>query len=107
MNRILVCIVVLTAVAFPAAAREPIRLPNNPTLSPDGKLLAFDWNGDVWIAASGGGEARQLTSHLGKDTQPKFSPDGKEIAFISDREGGAQVFVVPATGGVPRQVTYH
>ncbi|MCI0684704.1 MAG: S41 family peptidase [Gemmataceae bacterium] len=90
-----------------AAAREPIRLPNNPALSPDGKLLAFDWNGDIWVAASAGGEARQLTAHSGKDAQPKFSPDGKEIAFVSDREGGAQVFVVPVQGGVPRQVTFH
>lgn len=89
------------------AAREPIRLPNNPALSPDGKTLAFDWNGDVWVAPSGGGEARQLTAHSGKDSQPKFSPDGQEIAFVSDRDGGAQVFLVPAQGGVPRQVTYH
>lgn len=98
------CGVLLSA---PSIAREPIRLPNNPALSPDGKLLAFDWNGDVWIASASGGEARPLTAHPGKDSQPKFSPDGQEIAFISDREGSAQVFTLPVRGGTPRQVTYH
>jgi tricorn protease len=107
MTRLLLSTLVLSAVIAPVHGREPIRLPNNPALSPDGKLLAFDWNGDVWIASSAGGAARQLTAHTGKDSQPKFSPDGKEVAFISDREGSTQVFVVPVQGGVPRQVTHH
>src|SRR5262245_65590183 len=101
MTRLLLSMLLLSAVIVPVHAREPIRLPNNPALSPDGKLLAFDWNGDVWIASSAGGAARQFTAHSGKDSQPKFSPDGKEVAFISDREGSTQVFVVPVQGGVP------
>ncbi len=100
-------LVVGILIASPAAAREPIRLANNPALSPDSKRLAFDWGGDIWVASSQGGEARQLTAHPAKDSQPKFSPDGKEIAFISDREGSPQVFVMPVEGGTPQQLTFH
>ena len=107
MKRIMVSFLSVVLFVSDVAAREPIRLPNNPALSPDGKLLAFDWNGDIWVASSHGGEARQLTTHPGKDSQPKFSPDGQEIAFISDREGSTQVFTVPVQGGTPRQVTFH
>jgi tricorn protease len=90
-----------------APASEPIRLANNPALSADGQWLGFDWNGDVWIAPAIGGEARQLTAHQGRDSQPKFSPDGKEIAFVSDREGSPHVYTVAFHGGAPRQLTFH
>ena len=86
---------------------KTIRLANNPALSPDGQWLAFDWNGDIWLAPSNGGEAKQLTTHSARDSQPKFSPDGKTIAFISDREGSTNVFTMPLQGSVPRQLTFH
>jgi tricorn protease len=89
------------------AAREPIRLANNPALSPDGKTLAFDYAGDIWTISSAGGLARPLTQNPAKDSQPKFSPDGKEIAFISDRDGTPQVYLMPAAGGSPKQITFH
>ncbi len=86
---------------------DPIRLANHPALSPDGATLAFDWNGDIWTVPTAGGVARPLTSHPSRDREPKFSPDGKEIAYISERDGSAQVYVMPAEGGVPRQLTFH
>jgi tricorn protease len=94
-------------VAKAADGKSTIRLANNPSLSPDGQLLAFDWNGDIWVAPTAGGEAKPLTQHPARDREPKFSPDGKSIAFISDRETGNQVFVMPSTGGTPKQLTYH
>ncbi|HKB36764.1 MAG TPA: hypothetical protein VKD72_09935, partial [Gemmataceae bacterium] len=98
----------LCLLLVPAApAREVIRLASSPSLSPDGATLAFEWNGDVWTVPTAGGEARPLTQHPGRDGEPRFSPDGKEIAFIGDREGGRQVYVVPAAGGTPKQLTYH
>src|SRR5262245_48573876 len=106
MRAILISCIVLVYSA-PASARDTIRLANNPALSPDGKLLAFDWNGDIWLVGADNGEARPLTLHSGRDSQPAFSPDGSEVAFISDREGGSQVFVVPVAGGIPRQVSFH
>jgi tricorn protease len=98
---------VLLGVSAPASATETIHLANNPALSPDGATLAFDWNGDVWSVPTAGGIARALTRHPAHDSQPHFSPDGKEIVFVSDRSGSPQVHVMPAGGGTPRQVTYH
>ncbi len=105
-SRFLACFAGLLCVSL-AEGREPIRLPNNPALSPDGKTLAFDWSGDIWTVPVEGGVARPLTAHPAKDSSPKFSPDGQEIAFVSDREGSPQIFVMPATGGTPKQVTFH
>ena len=90
-----------------SGSAQSIRLANNPALSPDGQWLAFDWNGDVWLAPSSGGEAKPRTAHTGRDTHPRFSPDGKEIAFVSDREGSQYVYSIPVDGGVPRQMTFH
>jgi tricorn protease len=90
-----------------AVFAEPIRLANNPALSPDGHTLAFDWNGDIWTVPTSGGVARQLTQHPARDRQPKFSPDGKQIAFISDRDGAAQAYTMPVDGGAPAQVTFN
>lgn len=86
---------------------ELIKLASNPTLSPDGKTLAFSWRGDIWSAPSTGGIARQLTLSPANDRMPAYSPDGKRLAFVSDREGSAQLFVMPATGGPARQTTFH
>lgn len=106
MKRLLYFPALLLAVAA-SQAREPIHLPNHPALSPDGKTLAFDHLGDIWVVPSTGGIARPLTQNPAKDVTPKFSPNGKEIAFVSDRDGNAQVYVMAASGGKPRQITYH
>lgn len=100
---VLCCLVL----AWPVRADEPIFLASNPALSPDGKLLAFGWAGDVWVAPVTGGAARPLTRHPARDGSPVFSPDGKEIAFVSERTGSPQLFIVALEGGEPRQVTYH
>ena len=106
-SRILGAFAIVCALATASTAGEPVRLPNNPALSPDGTTLAFDWNGDVWTVPSAGGVARPLTQQPGRSREPKFSPDGRSLAFISDREGSPQAYVMPAQGGVPRQITFH
>ncbi len=79
-----------------------------PALSPDGKSLAFAWDGDLWLMPAAGGEARRITGHEAEDALPVFSPDGSQIAFNSRRTGGVwQVFVMPVSGGVPRQITFN
>ena len=84
-----------------------IRLASTPALSPDSKTLVFSWQGDLWSVSSEGGDARRLTHHQGLDAEPVFSPDGKQLAFTSQRNGSRQVYVMPAEGGVPRQITFH
>jgi tricorn protease len=89
------------------SARTAMLLPQDPALSPDGKTLVFSWRGDLWSVASAGGVARPLTQHPGRDTAPTFSPDGRQLAFLSDRQAGPQVHLMPAAGGVPAQLTAH
>ena len=89
------------------SAKEQVRLASSPSLSADGKRLAFSWRDDIWVVGSAGGVAKRLTTHPGRDTSPAFSPDGKSIAFISQRQGARQAYVVRSAGGDPRQLTFH
>jgi imidazolonepropionase-like amidohydrolase/Tol biopolymer transport system component len=74
-------------------------------VSPDGQSLAFDLLGDIYLLPIAGGTARSLTSGLPWNKQPRFSPDGSQIAFTSDRAGGDNLWVMDADGANPRQVT--
>jgi len=69
--------------------------------------VAFTYLGDIWTANTDGGEVRRLTVHTARDAYPRFSPDGKWIAFSSDRYGNLDVFVLPAEGGQPTRLTWH
>jgi tricorn protease len=89
-----------------AKAQEPIRFARSPDISPDGKLIAFSYLGDIWTVEAIGGVARPVTMHEAHDTNPVFSPDGKWIAFSSNRHGQYDVFVVPSVGGKPRRLTF-
>lgn len=102
-------VLVLAAFGLPARADGPeeLRLVANPALSPDGSTLAFVWGGDIWAVPSEGGIAKPLTRSPAHDREPRFSPDGKQIAFASDRSGSYQVYVMPAEGGAPKQITHH
>jgi tricorn protease len=76
-----------------------------PTLS--ATQIAFVFAGDLWVVGREGGDARRLTSHPGRETDPHFSPDGTLIAFTGEYDGNVDVYIVPAEGGVPRRLTYH
>lgn len=69
--------------------------------------VAFTYMGDIWSADLEGKNVQRLTSHHARDLTPRFSPDGKLVAFSSDREGNLDVWVVPAESGQPRQLTVH
>lgn len=77
----------------------------HPTYS-KGKV-AFSYLGDLWIANENGSDVHRLTDHVARDVYPRFSPDGTQIAFSSNRNGNYDVFVVSAQGGKPRQLTFH
>lgn len=76
-------------------------------ISPDGSQIAFCYKGDIYKVPVNGGRALQLTTHPGHDTRPVWSPDGKSIAFASNREGGFDVFLVSSEGGTPKRLTTH
>ncbi|HVG07214.1 MAG TPA: S41 family peptidase [Thermoanaerobaculia bacterium] len=72
-----------------------------------GDKVVFTYAGDLWTAAASGGAATRLTAHPGLEQFAKFSPDGKWIAFMGQYDGDEQVYVVPSTGGVPKQLTWY
>ena len=74
--------------------------------SPDGKGIVFDLLGDLYRLPATGGRATQITTGLGFDTQPTFSPDGRWIAFVSDRSGAENLWVARPDGTQARQVTF-
>lgn len=69
--------------------------------------LVFSYQGDLWIGNADGSNVRRLTSHVASDVRPRFSPDGTEVAFTSNRAGTNHVWVVSIEGGEPRQLTHH
>ena len=74
-------------------------------VSADGKTLIFDLLGDLYTCSIAGGKARQITSGSAFDAQPRYSPDGRSIVFISDRSGADNVWLMDADGGNPRPLT--
>ncbi len=99
----MMCLAVLAAVAATASAQTKLlRFPDI-----HGDRVVFSYAGDLWLAATDGGLAARLTAHPGLELFPRFSPDGSRIAFTGQYDGDEQVYVIPASGGVPRQLTYY
>ncbi|HEV8588017.1 MAG TPA: S41 family peptidase [Pyrinomonadaceae bacterium] len=69
--------------------------------------VAFTYLADIWVADENGGNVQRLTVNRARDAYPKFSPDGKWIAFSSDRNGNLDVYIIPSTGGTAKQLTHH
>ncbi len=98
---------ILVLCATFALAQEPQegRLMRFPDIH--GNKIVFVYGGDLWLAASTGGAAHRITAHPGRELFPKFSPDGKWIAFTGQFDGNFNVYVMPADGGQPRQLTFY
>src|SRR5438552_6917352 len=106
MKRVFVVIIVLLGLAGAALAQtDKPTMFRQPALSKD--KIVFVYAGDLWIVGRDGGAAERLTTGTGNETSPIFSPDGAQIAFTGEYDGNVDVYVVPATGGVPRRLTYH
>ena len=95
----------LATLELAAQSANPYALLRKPTVSKT--QIAFSYGGDLWVVDRSGGEAKRLTSDVGIEIDPLFSPDGTMIAFTGEYEGNLDVYVVPADGGVPRRLTYH
>jgi len=81
------------------------RLMRFPDISKD--QIVFSYAGDLWLVTRSGGVARRITTHPGLELFPKFSPDGKWIAFTGKYDGNFNVYVIPSEGGDPKQLTVH
>ncbi len=86
------------------AVDQDTKLLRFPSISSDS--VAFVYANDIWTGSRQGGQASRLTSHPGQEWFPRFSPDGKWIAFTGDYDGNTDVYVIPATGGAPRRLTW-
>jgi len=75
------------------------------SISPDGKTVAFAYQGDIFTVPSSGGNAKQLTTNPAHDTDPFWTEDGKHIVFCSYRELSKDIWIIPAEGGAPKQLT--
>ena len=89
------------------AQTEDLFLLRTPALSPDGRQVAFSYQGDIWRVQVDGSDPRRLTIHEAYETNPVWSPDGSEIAFSGGRYGNDDVFTIKADGSVPARLTYH
>lgn len=104
MKKILLALIAPLATASAMAQSDPLWM-RFPAISPDGKTVAFSYKGDIWTVPANGGQARQITTNPAYDAYPVWSPDSRQIAFASSREGSLDVYVVGKDGGAPRRVT--
>src|ERR1700722_17204385 len=102
-----VFLIAIGVVVEPAGARAATKphIFQHPALSRD--LIAFGFAGDLWTVPRAGGVAHRLTTGVGIESDPVFSPDGNTISFTGDYDGNTDVFTIPTAGGVPFRVTYH
>ncbi|MBN2432995.1 MAG: PD40 domain-containing protein [Acidobacteria bacterium] len=100
-----IALMVLLCAAWTWAAEA--RFLSDPTLSPDGSSVVFAYQGDLWRIPAEGGTALRLTGMRGEESQPRYSPDGRWLAFTGSQDGNGNVYVMPVTGGEIRQLTYH
>ena len=69
--------------------------------------IVFTYLADIWTADENGQNVQRITAHKARDVYPRFSPDGRWIAFSSDREGNLDLFIISTEGGTARQLTFH
>ncbi|HTU90375.1 MAG TPA: MdsD protein, partial [Gemmataceae bacterium] len=100
-----IALAVLALAALAPARAGEIKLARHPDYS-NGKIV-FSYRGDLWLVKEDGSEPRRLTSHRSPSVHPRFSPDGKWIAFSAARYGNHDVFVIPSEGGEARRLTWN
>jgi tricorn protease len=103
IRKLLFVIIGFTCLAAAQDMQEG-RLLRFPAISKD--KIAFMYAGDLWLVPSSGGTASRITSHPGRELFPKFSPDGKWLAFTGQYDGNFNVYAMPSSGGQPRQLTF-
>ncbi|HNG34016.1 MAG TPA: DPP IV N-terminal domain-containing protein, partial [Blastocatellia bacterium] len=96
----------LSFVAFGQASKEALPYFAEPSISPDRTEIAFVSGGDIWTVPANGGDARLLVAHPANESRPIYSPDGKRLAFVSNRTGGGDIYVLTLATGDLRRLTF-
>ena len=105
MKQLFPLFVCLAVLAMAAVAQERPLLMQRPAMNRT--QIVFSYAGDLWSVPRSGGEAVRLTTGVGLESAPAFSPDGATIAFTGEYDGNTDVYTVPAVGGVPKRLTWH
>jgi Tol biopolymer transport system component/C-terminal processing protease CtpA/Prc len=105
MKKLVVGVALILLGAAPPVVE--IRGMRHPALSPDARRVAFDWHGDIWICPAEGGPAERVTEDPADEQKPCWSPDGKSLAFSSDRTGNRDLYVIDLATRRIRQLTFH
>lgn len=117
--RVRAAVLAIAAFGLATSLSADVAAPGDGSLARDGdvrllrypdihrEFVVFVYAGDIWRAELAGGAARRLTSHAGLELFPTISPDGTRIAFTAEYTGSRQVYVMPSTGGAPRQLTFY
>jgi Tol biopolymer transport system component/C-terminal processing protease CtpA/Prc len=90
----------------PTEIAAPLPSFAEPAISPDRAEIAFVSGGDIWSVPAAGGDARLLISHPANESRPLYSPDGRRLAFVSDRTGGGDIYILDVASGSLRQLTF-
>ncbi|MEG2282922.1 MAG: peptidase S41, partial [Rikenellaceae bacterium] len=106
MKKIFVTLLLSVAFLTARAQEDPLWLRRS-AISPNGETIAFTYKGDIYTVPTNGGQAKAVTTNPAYDTCPIWSPDSKNIAFASDREGGMDIYIVSAMGGSPKRLTFN
>ncbi len=107
MKSTLTCLFFCFAVISFSQESNSVRFMSDPSPSPDGNTLLFAYEGDIWEMDVTGGTAYRITAMEGSESLPRFSPDGKWIAFTGTQDGNENIYVVPSNGGEIKQLTFH
>jgi tricorn protease len=107
LQRLFTASLLLALFVGPALAQDTDPFMRHPAVHPDGSTIAFSYQGDLWTVSADGGRAERLTIHEAYEGQPRWRPNGSQIAFTSDRYGNDDVYVMKAGGSTPTRLTYH
>ena len=105
MKKIILTLLLLCGAGLCLSAQESPLLLRKSAVSPDGQHIVFCYKGDLWVVSSEGGRAVQITSNPAYDSDPVWTPDGRQIVFSSWREGSKDVWRTSAGGGTPIRLT--